>query len=101
MCVGLWKLALDQSFPEEAEEFFAEFTSSSPTLGKGKKRGRMIELIGEYNELFATKKSADFTAISQHLADSLANASADRKSLQLKLSLVIRKMYQSIFDHLI
>lgn len=101
MSIGLWKLALDKSFPAEAEDFFAEFLKSSETLGSGKKRTRMVELIGEYNELFAPKKSADFTAISQHMSDKLANASADRKTLQLKLSLVIRKLYQTIFDHLI
>lgn len=101
MCVGLWKLALDQSFPDEAEEFFNEFLTSSAALGKGKKRARMLELIAEYNELFLPKKAADFTGISQHMADSLANASVDRKSLQLKISLLIRKLYQTIFDHLI
>jgi hypothetical protein len=101
MCIGLWKLALEQSFPDEAEEFFAEFVKSSSTLGKGKKRGRMVELVNEYNELLAPKKSSDFTAISQHMADNLADASTDRKSLQLKLSLAIRKFYQTIFDHLL
>lgn len=101
MCVALWKLALEKSFPNEAEEFFTEFLETSPALGKGKKRARLLELVREYDDLFAPQKTGDFTAVSQHLANALANASADRKSLQLKLSLSIRRLYQMIFDHLI
>lgn len=101
MSVGLWKLALEQSFPDEAEEFFAAFLESSKTLGSGKKREKMLACIAEYGELFAQKKAGDFTAISQYMADNLANASADRKALQLKLSLTIRKFYQYIFDRLV
>lgn len=101
MSVALWKLALEKSFPDEAEDFFAAFIESSPVLGAGKKRAKLVESITAYNELFAPKKTGDFTPISQHMADTLANASADRKALQLKLSLTIRKFYQHIFDHLI
>lgn len=101
MCVGLWKLALERSFPNEAEDFFREFTERSKLLGKGKKRARMLELVNSYNELFAVKKTEDFSGISQYMADSLGSPNADRKTLQLRLSLTIRKIYQTIFDHLI
>lgn len=101
MCVALWKLALENSLPNEAEEFFAEFMASSTILGNGKKRTKMIGLVHQYNVLFAPLKSGDFTVISQHMAHSLAKASADRKTLQLRISLTIRKLYQAIFDHLI
>lgn len=101
MCIALWKLALEQSFPAEADDFSAEFLEISPALGKGKKRDQLLVLVQEYNELFAPQKTGDFTPVSQHMAGKLANAKADRKALQLKLSLTIRKLYQTIFDHLI
>lgn len=101
MCIGLWKLALEQSFPDEAENFFAEFLAASPTLGKGKKRNHLLALIDEYNTLLAAEGTKDFSRISQHMTDRLANASAGQKALQLKLSLTIRKFYQFIFDRLI
>ena len=101
MGIALWKLALEKSFPKEAEAFFNEYLETSKTLGKGKKHAQMLELVNKYNELFAPKKTEDFSAISQYIADNLGSASADRKTLQLKLSLTIRKIYQFIFDHLI
>lgn len=101
MSIGLWKLALERSFPNEAEDFFTEFLTSSASLGKGKKRAQMLELVREYDVLFAPQKTDDFTAVAQHMADNLANATADRKALQLRLSLNIRKLYQTIFNHLI
>lgn len=101
MSIALWRLALKRSFPDEIEEFFHEFLETSKILGKGKKRVKMIELVNTYNVLFAPKKTDDFSAISQYMADILGSASADRKTLQLKLSLTIRKMYQMIFDHLL
>lgn len=101
MCVALWKLALEKSLPNDAENFFAEFMATSRILGKGKKRTRMTELVNAYNKLFEARKTDNFSVISMHIADTLANADADRKTLQLRISLTIRKFYQLIFDHLI
>lgn len=101
MTMVLWKLALDSSFPQESEEFFQDFIACSPILGKGKKREQLISCINMYRNLFSEKKTDDFTPVSHHIIETLCKDSSDKKALQLKVSLAMRKLYQIIFEHLI
>ena len=101
MHAALWKLALERSFPDDAENFFRYFMEYSPTLGKGKNRAKMQQRINIYVDLSASRKVADFTPIAQYMADTLAGNLKDQKTVRLKLSLAARRFYQSVFDQLI
>jgi hypothetical protein len=101
MHVALWKLALERSFPEEADNFFSYFMEHSSTLGKGKKRIKMQQIINIYLDLFAPQKIADFTPIARYMAEKLTKNMENQKTVLLKLSLGMRRFYQTIFDHLI
>jgi hypothetical protein len=101
LAVVLWKLALESSFPTQKEEVFRLFISNSPILDKGSKRKLLLERIKFYDGLVAEKKHTDFTPAAVYMASYFSNDLSNRKTLQLKLSLAIRRLYQVIFDHLI
>ncbi|MCL1916176.1 MAG: hypothetical protein FWG17_05680 [Desulfovibrionaceae bacterium] len=101
MCVALWRLALEQSFPEQVETLFRNYLENYPDLGRGRKRKKQAELIQVYCELSSEKKSGDFTPLAQYLTDKLSPGEENKKILLFKLSLTIRKLYQTIFNYLI
>lgn len=101
MCIALWALALERSFPEEAEAFFRDFLKSSPLLGKGKKRERKLADILAYSALFNLRKENDFSPVARYMAERLHPGTPDEKALLLKLSLSMRRLYKIIFDYLI
>ncbi len=99
--IGLWKLALERSFPVEHAEYFDQFLRSSPSLNGGKEQSRTLQRIEPYMELLTIKKDADFLPAAQFLLDSLQMEVMERKSLELKISLFIRNLYNLIFSKLI
>lgn len=100
--VALWHVALEKSFPNDAETFFANFLATYPPISNGKKSSRkMRELVLEYDALVARKKDADFTDVAENLADRFELAGEGRPKQQLKLSLRIRAQYNLIFKKLI
>ncbi|MDR2050464.1 MAG: hypothetical protein LBQ63_01650 [Deltaproteobacteria bacterium] len=101
MCIAMWGLALERSFPEEAEVFFRSFLENSPTLGKGKKREESLARIMAYSALFDLRKENDFSPVARYMAGKLNPGTGDEKALLLKLSLTMRKLYKIIFDYLI
>ena len=101
MCMALWKLALDSSFPAESDEFFDDFLEHSSLLATGENRNKLLVKVKAYCELFALKKADDFTLVSQYMVENLTKEADYRKALHLKLSLTIRKLYQLFFKHLI
>ena len=100
MSVALWRLALERSFPDQQAEIFELFMESSPLLGKRSRRRKMHQLVRFYLDLCEARRDTDFTPLAKHMADTFCGGD-QRKSLQLKLSLTIRRIYQNIFDHLI
>jgi len=101
MHAALWKLALERSFPDDAENFFRYFIEHSSVLGKGKNRAKMQQRINIYVDLSALKKIADFTPIAQYMAEMLIGNLENQKNVCLKLSLAVRRFYQTIFERLI
>ncbi|MCL1889149.1 MAG: hypothetical protein FWF99_01420 [Desulfovibrionaceae bacterium] len=101
MCVALWRLALEQSFPEQAETLFRNYLEDHPDLGRGRKRKQQVGLIQVYCELSSEKKIGDFTPLAQYLTNKLNPGEDNKKILLFKLSLTIRKLYQTIFNYLI
>ena len=102
LSIALWGLALQKSFPNDAEEFFAEFREKAPMLSDGtKKAAHFQERINTYIELLDAKRDTDFLPVAEHLAETLALNSHDLRRLRLKLSLITRNLYKLIFDKLV
>lgn len=102
LCIALWGLALQKSFPNNAREFFEEFRASAPMLsGKDKESLELANRINIYIDLFNPKKDTDFLPVADYLAEVLALDATDRARLRLKLSLIIRNLYTLIFNKLV
>ena len=102
LCIGLWGLALEKSFPHDAAEFFTRFLATSPLLAGEKKGPRhMRELVLGYVDLLAVKKETDFSAAADHMTSVLHLGGESGRSRQLKLALMIRDLYNLIFEKLI
>ncbi len=102
LCIGLWGLALERSFPNDAADFFAHFVSSSPlTAGDKKGPSRMRDLVQGYVALLSVKKETDFSAAADHMVGVLKLGGEGGRSRQLKLALMVRTLYNEIFKQMI
>ena len=101
MFVGLWKLALDKSFPAQSEEFFNDFLEKYKPGRSAKQAGQMCEKISNYAEMLKTCGDKDFTDIAAHVLSKINIPQADCPKASLALALDIRAFYQIIFDRLI
>ncbi len=101
MTICLWGLALERSFPERAEGIFGRFLERSSFCSGGKRQEKLRQRIQIYVDLFKLKKDADFGPIAQYMAETLALKNEDKRSLQLKLALIMRNIYKLVFDRLI
>jgi len=102
ICIALWGLALQKSFPNDAGDFFAALRDQAPALaGSAKDTARLHACVNTYVELLAPKKDADFSPAATHLATILALHAEEVPRLRVKLSLIIRNLYVLIFDKLV
>jgi hypothetical protein len=102
LCIALWDLALQKSFPSDASDFFTFFLRVAPDLaGKGRAANDMRELVSGYVKLLEHKRDADFMPVADHLAQTLAFSSRDMPRLRLKISLITRNLYNMIFNKLV
>lgn len=102
LCISLWGLALQKSFPDDAASFFTEFNTTAPDLATGNKKSKQLhERINVYIELLVPKKDTDFSPVASYLAEVLALDDRDKARLRLKLSLIIRNLYMLIFNKLV
>ncbi|GHV53548.1 hypothetical protein FACS1894206_04460 [Deltaproteobacteria bacterium] len=102
LCIALWHVAVEKSFPHDAEIFFTHFITTYPPLcGNGGSAKQLRDFVSKYDALVSEKKDADFSHVADNLAESLRLAKTERPKQQLKLSLRIRAMYDLIFAKLI
>lgn len=102
LSIALWRLALQKSFPLDAESFFNEFKDGIADLaGTGKAAERFAHRIDIYSTLLSSKKDSDFLPVAEHISEVLSLHADDLRHLRLKLSLVIRHLYVLIFDRLV
>lgn len=102
LCIALWHVALEKSFPNDAAAFFTHFKETYPPLvGESRGARKMRELLDRYDALVSKKKDGDFTRVAEDFIDSFNLVPADRPKLQLKMSLRIRTVYDLIFKKLI
>lgn len=100
--IALWHVALERSFPNDADTFFAHFVKTYPPLaGDGRSAKKLRDLVTQYDTLVAEKKDTDFTQVADTLIGALGILESDKRRQQLKLSLHIRSVYEFIFEKLI
>lgn len=99
--IALWRIALERSFPQDADAFYAHFVGTyTPLLGDGRSAKKLRDLVSRYDPLVAEKKDTDFTGVADALVKSLGLPDDTRRQ-RLKLSLRIRAAYDCIFARLI
>lgn len=102
VCIALWHIALEKSFPNDAEVFYTHFINTYPPVSANKKSARRLHgLVTEYETLVAEKKDADFTKVAEKIIAAFTPGGEEQRRQQLKLSLRIRSIYELIFDKLI
>jgi hypothetical protein len=102
LSIARWGLALPESFPMDAADFFSQFRSVAPDLvGQGKRALEMQNRVNIYVDLLAGKRDTDFVPVAAYLAEILALNDNDMRRLRLKLSLITRHLYTLIFDKLV
>ncbi len=99
--IGLWKLALDSSFPQQADDFFADFLARQQQVRHGKKGERFCARAREYAKLLKEREDKDFTSVAAKIISNVGMPAADCPKATLALALDIRSFYQTIFDRLI
>lgn len=100
--IALWHIALERSFPNDADAFFTHFVKTYPPLVGDRRSARKLrDLVAQYDALAAEKKDMDFTKIADTLIEALGILESDKRRQQLKLSLHVRSMYEFIFEKLI
>lgn len=100
--IALWHVALEQSFPQNTEEFYAYFLEHyRPLQGDGKAAQKLRQFLEEYDSLVQQKKNTDFTCVADNLALVFKISEKDKARQQLRLSLHVRSLYDLIFDKLI
>lgn len=102
LTVGLWKLALERSFPNDHEVIFARFLEQQLEAFRSPERGqRFVAKVHEYVELLSKRREADFSEAGSHIVSFFKFSEARAAALRLRLTLQIRALYTLIFDRLI
>lgn len=100
--IALWHIALERSFPNDAEVFFTHFCTTYPSLlGDKRSAKKLRDLVARYDALVAEKKDTDFTGVADTLVETLGILETDKRRQRLKLSLRIRTVYEFIFQKMI
>ncbi len=99
--IGLWALALEQSFPQTAKSFFLYFVEDYVRAFKGAAKKQTQEKIFAYREMILRADAKDFNHISQHLLSFAKQNPDTQKADTLRLSLALRNHYTFIFQRLV
>jgi hypothetical protein len=104
MYVGLWKLALNRSFPNDSIEIFEKFLDSSEIKSKSKRRkaDAFSELCHEYAKTLEVEGDTNFINVAILICQHLGRTEQeDLRRISLQLALDMRSMYHNIFERLI
>lgn len=102
LCVVLWRLALERSFPRNHQEYFDRFLETSPLFNSdGSNAATMRERLEKYLSMLAAKKDTDFLPVADHMAETISPKGDESARTRLKLVLIIRNLYNLIFDKLV
>lgn len=102
MTMGLWRLALERSFPHYWNVMFNSFLKRKlEALDDPNKAAHLEKTIHHYLEILEKKREADFTEVGAHLVNLLKLPEPKAAPLRLRLTLHIRSLYTLVFDRLI
>ena len=102
LTIALWGIALERSFPQDAETFFLDFRKKAAFLNADTKESNLLQSrVNIYVDMLKPKKDTDFLPVAQYLTEVLAIAAPDMAHIRLKLSLTIRALYNLIFNRLV
>lgn len=100
--IGLWRLALMRSFPDDHDRIFHAFMEQE-TARHPKRREAMeaTQIILQYVDKLREHGDTDFSDVSRHILSLLEFDETRTKALILKLALHLRRVYTHFFDHLV
>lgn len=104
MYVGLWKLALNRSFPVNAAELFNNFLKFEEVKGQRKQRKleEFAERCREYSKILEVQGDTNFISVALLLCQHMGISEQDvLRRISLQLALDMRAMYHHIFERLI
>ncbi len=99
--IGLWALALEQSFPNNAQEIFDIFLQKYLEKLAPKRRSVTSEKIRAYRDMILSTGDKDFSHVSRHLLSFAKIEDHELKAETLRLSLGLRNHYSFIFSRLV
>ena len=99
--IGLWRLALERSFPHDGEEIFERFLERHTADLAPKKSEAFTAKVRDYVEGLRSHGDTDFMPTAEHLTSLTGSSSETESALRLRLALHIRNVYTLIFDRLI
>lgn len=100
--IGLWRLALDRSFPQDGDQIFESFIEQrKAALNKQARIDVFIKKANDYVLLFREKGDADFTLPAEHMVDKLRLSERQSRPLRMRLILHFRELYKLVFERLI
>lgn len=100
---ALWKIALDKSLPNHAEEIFSGFLERIPeAMDYNEKTTSFVRRrIAVYDTLLEPTKEQNFNEVSSKLLGTVTKRKELKENQVLKLSLHVRKVYTLLFKNLI
>ncbi len=105
MYVGLWKMALNSSFPDHAQFIMQKFLINLCAVKNQNKKRRMekfVTLCREYADILQTKGETNFIQIALLLCRHVGcDDQKDLRRMSLQIALDMRNMYHNIFKRLI
>jgi len=100
--IGLWRLALRRSFPDEYRTVFQTFMERQAQLVKDKNADPgSVELVFQYVDKLTEHGDTDFSEVGRHLLSLLEFDETQTRVMILKVALHLRRMYTYFFDHLL
>lgn len=101
LCMALWRLALQRSFPDDADDMFRRFREDFGQSHGDRTSALALERAPAYWQVLAPWGDADFRPVSRALAAVFFEDEVRVQAMGLRLMLHVRRTYQSIFDRLI
>lgn len=100
--IGLWRLALMRSFPDQHAAVFQAFMENEAARCKNRREAaNSAQLVLQYVDKLREHGDADFSDVSRHVLSLLEFDETRTRAMILKLALHLRRMYTHFFDHLL
>ncbi len=101
LTIGLWRLALERSFPNDGETIFDVFIKRRLSGLSPKKAAAFAGRVYAYVDSLKAHGDADFMPTGERLLGLIHSQGAEAPALRLRVALHIRNLYTLIFNRLI